>query len=515
MKNNIKKFGFILVFVMLFTSSSFAKSYLKYEDFFYVDMDMDYKENRFKMSFYDDLDLSNDNVSSKNIYIVDESFDKDKYKDYIKVNAYDSSSVSLEFNNFPFENNKIYYLCVDKNILKADGTKLGVDIQNPFKLNEEYYEKVELENKKIEEAIRKELNIYNKDLTKGNLNEVNSLTFDNSFDLSNLEELEELSNLDKLIFKDYDFTKVNELNFGDIDNFYIELEFINCKIDNFDIFDDNRTFTLNNCEINNLQSLSNKPYLEELKFHNMDLTKFDLDSIFKNLKSVDVFYLVDCNVKDTKFISNLKETRKLYIKGNLEIDCLNLVKCKSLEDIDLEYTKLKNIEQIGYLKNVICLSISYSDLDEIKLNEMCKNKKSFDYLELTNCNLKNIDFVDSLDELDILNISYNQIQNISDVVFQSDLTNLNISNNNLKDISNIANLKGVVYLNISNNKLNNIDILKELKSLSSLNISDNEISNINVIDSLKELDTLNISKEQNEKFKEKLQDKKNIKINVN
>ena len=181
MKNNIKKFGFILVFVMLFTSSSFAKSYLKYEDFFYVDMDMDYKENRFKMSFYDDLDLSNDNVSSKNIYIVDESFDKDKYKDYIKVNAYDSSSVSLEFNNFPFENNKIYYLCVDKNILKADGTKLGVDIQNPFKLNEEYYEKVELENKKIEESIRKELNIYNKDLTKGNLNEVNSLTFDNSF----------------------------------------------------------------------------------------------------------------------------------------------------------------------------------------------------------------------------------------------------------------------------------------------------------------------------------------------
>lgn len=446
MKNNIKRFGFILVFVMLFTSVAFAKSYLKYEDFLDLDMDMDYKENRFKIHFYDDLDLSNENMSSKNIYIVDEGFDKDKYKDYININAYNSSSVSLELNNFPFENDKIYYLCVDKNILKADGTKLGVAIQNPFKLNEEYSKKVELKNKKLEEAIRKELNIYNKDLTMGNLNEIENLTFDNGVDLSNLKELDKLNNLNKLIFKDYDFTKANKLDFGNVDSFYIELEFINCKIDNFDIFEDNRFFNLNNCEISNLQSLSNKSYLRQLRFYNMDLTKFDLDSLFKNLKSIDEFYLVDCNVKDTKCISNLKETRKLYIKGDLDIDCLDLVKCQSLEDIDLEYTKLKNIEQIGYLQNMICLSISYTSLDEIKLKQMCENKKSLDYLELTNCNLKNMDFVDSLNKLDILNIS------------------------------------------------------------------NNEISNINLIDNL---NTLILSKDQNEKFKDVLKDKKDIKVRVN
>lgn len=446
MKNNIKRFGFILAFVMLFASSSFAKGDFKYEEILNVDMDMDYKDNRFKISFYDDLELSNDNISSKNIYIVDEDFDKNEYKDYVKINAYNSVGISLDLNNFPFENNKIYYLCVDKNILKADGTKLGVNIQNPFKLNEEYSKKVEVKNKKLEEAIRKELNIYNKDLTMGNLNEIENLTFDNGVDLSNLKELDKLNNLNKLIFKDYDFTKTNKLDFGDVDSFYVELEFINCKIDNFDIFEDNRFFNLNNCEINNLQSLSNKPYLRQLRFYNMDLTKFDLDSLFNNLKSIDEFYLVDCNIKNTKCISNLKETRKLYIKGDLDIDCLDLLKCQSLEDIDLEYTKLKNIEQIGYLQNMICLSISYSNLDEIKLNEMCKNKKELDYLELTNCNLKNMDFVDSLNKLDILNIS------------------------------------------------------------------NNEISNINLIDNL---NTLILSKDQNEKFKDVLKDKKNINIRVN
>ncbi|WXR62466.1 leucine-rich repeat domain-containing protein [Peptostreptococcaceae bacterium AGR-M142] len=463
MKKILRRFFTLSIMISLFSTISFAQYIPKYEEF--IDFEFNHSKDFFELEFTSNLDTSFDNINTKKIYITDEDFDKEKYNDYIFIEDIYKREVDIRAKDFPFEENKIYYICVQKDLLMEDGNTLGVNIKKPFRLDNKFNKEIEINNSKLEDKIREKLNIYDKKLTLLDLSMIQSLNFDGDFDYNFFKEMNLLKNLKTIKIKNYDFTYDNDFELK-----YYDLELVNCKIDKFNIFKNINGLTLDNCQINDFYSIRNLESLMDLKFSNMDLSKYDLDSVFETINKISELELVNCELKNTKFLSKLEHLMKLYISSDVLVDTYDLPDSIYLQDIDFEYVKVINLKELANKENLVCFSMSNVDMDESKLKELCKDKKTFDYLELSNCNLKNLDFINDLESLDILNIS--------------------------------------------NNKIENIDSLIKLERLRVLDISDNEIKNIDVFDNLENLTYLTISTNQNEQFKSKIQNLKDIKITV-
>ncbi|MCT4584226.1 MAG: hypothetical protein N4A54_04800 [Peptostreptococcaceae bacterium] len=454
MKNMIKNLALVLVFSLLFTSNSSAYYMHKFNYFAQIE----YSGYGFEILFFNPVLNTKENISTNNIYIVDQNFNKLDDLTGINFDFYRQESIGtidIELDDIKLKPDKIYYIVVDKNILLENGEKLGVDIKKPFKVNGLYNEFIDIKNENLRYAVEYELDGKDK-LSKGDLNEIYSISLSDIQKFSDLKELIYFENLQNIEFKNVDFSNWDEQDYAflnELNNIwdYVKLTLVDCKIKDFDMIQKNLDLyrlCIDNCEIKNIKGISNLKNIEYIEFINSDLTKFDLEEEFSTINDLQSFIFKNCEFKNLKF---LKAFEKLEI---LELTNSNF----DLDDLDIAF----------------------------------ENKNMLTTLIIANSNIDNIDFLKGLNDLDCLEIYGNEI----------------------KDISALNNMTELGSLDISGNKITNIDVLNNLNNIYFLDIGYNEIKDFSVLENIIDLEQLGVSKDQIEIIKANINLNKDIDIDV-
>lgn len=309
------------------------------------------------------------------------------------------------------------------------------------------------------------------------------------------EELLELTVLD---ISNFDFLYNYYDVIDDYDNKYIkEIP----KLDNILSFDILKHFK-------NITSLNIFSYYEDVSLPNLNefknLTDISLTSVnmndFKflkdstNIKNLSLYQTNLIN-GDLSFLENNQLLELSLVDTNLELENLNFLKnSKTLDSLTIINTKIKNLDTLNEFKNLTILDLADLDISNLSLNNLeslflknCNIKTTpddinFDNLyevELDNCKISNLDFLNNcsnLEDLIIKNTNLKSFPDLSNITI-SNLTLDNCKFDDFKDISNC----NIINLTIKDIDLSNLDFIDEMTSLESLNIynSSVDISNIN------------------------------------
>ncbi|GMQ59688.1 hypothetical protein AN1V17_40880 [Vallitalea sediminicola] len=194
------------------------------------------------------------------------------------------------------------------------------------------------------------------------------------------------------------------------------------------------------------------------------------------------YWYAEVSIDDSNLRNALKQNIGKLNRANLyDVTTLDLSKCN-----------IKNLDGIQNLKNIRYLCLSNNRIKEIKYI----NNLNVDSLDLSNNKIDNIPKLD-LPKLRILDLSGNNIkdiQNISNIITLEDLV---LSDNKIDNIGELTKLPNLILLDLNLNYLSSIDGIENLKTLKSLLIGGNDINNINNIKYLSNLEDLILSDNQN------------------
>lgn len=220
----------------------------------------------------------------------------------------------------------------------------------------------------------------------------------------------------------------------------------------------------------------------EDKKHNVNLHgKFTILKIKSNDEEINSkIILSETFVSDSLVFKNLDFNNLKVNFNNLNVYELKILKCKNLENINLKFPKLTNLTIKG-LKNFEINDISSLKLHYLNLSEFDFRVIVFDYerfpfinlikkLIITNCNMKRIFGLESIQYLEHLDLSKNKLDICPAI--PKHIVSLNLSNNKINEMCDL-NLKNLMFIDISDNKLYTFP--KFPKSLSELSIGNNPI----------------------------------------
>lgn len=190
----------------------------------------------------------------------------------------------------------------------------------------------------------------------------------------------------------------------------------------------------------------------------------------------------------------LNDITYLYLE-NMGIDNYDLKQIidmfPNLVNLKLSHNEITNISVLNDVKDrwYFSVDLSYNKINDISnLNE----NPYINGLSLKGNNISDISSINKLNNLYNLDVSDNVIfwnENIEN----KHLTTLNASNTNLKDIKLLKNFYNVSDLNISNNPISSLDGIDEL-NIYSLNISKTDINDFEKLKNYKnELNTLEVN----------------------
>jgi len=156
-------------------------------------------------------------------------------------------------------------------------------------------------------------------------------------------------------------------------------------------------------------------------------------------------------------------------------ECVRLLKPIELNDEEVYEKIQKDVDAEGG-----------KDYGEILVYQ-AENLKS---LDLSNCYINDISFLESFINLENLNLEGNRIGNILPLKDLYNLKTLALSSNNIGDITPLYNLTELEYLDLSENRLENVENLSQLVNLKYLNLSNNKIDGIAPLAGFLKLETL-------------------------
>lgn len=286
--------------------------------------------------------------------------------------------------------------------------------------------------------------------------------------LSN-NNIKDVSSLAKLNIANLVLTGNNEIKgYGKLQNVY-GLSLNNCNIRMLESFE--KTDRLNSLNLSNNPYLSSKSKLpEELNF--LDIS--------------------NCNLNNLEIISNLRQLYELNVSSNKLTNLNDLPNFKEIISIKVSNNKINNwdkLKEIGITFNV-------PEINEYEEEYYEYEGKYFGYkydgsitLEANNCNIKDISVFNDLKIRD-LTLKDNNLEDISnlknDVITTIDLSN----NNNLKGFDS---LKNIEVGNFENCGITNLNEILKLENIQSLNLKDNKIVDINDLSKLKNLVSLSLA----------------------
>ena len=190
-----------------------------------------------------------------------------------------------------------------------------------------------------------------------------------------------------------------------------------------------------------LQGLEYATLLENL--HVEKAINYDVLTGLQNLKSLyvrEIYYQDDYNS-----ICNLQNLQELTLSNVDFVDKYDFNQLpKTLDTLQIQYSKLDNIERINEFTNLNELRISglYYEIKTIngleKINEL-KNLKKLG-LSLGEGKIENVDFLKDNDSIEELDISNNYLTNIDVLETMKNLKGINISYNNIQDLTVVKRL---------------------------------------------------------------------------
>lgn len=310
---------------------------------------------------------------------------------------------------------------------------------------------VDFADEKMEQLIRREVNIYNQAIYPAELEKVTSLSNLDSNgqriqgDIESLEDLQWLPNLKKL-------TLVNEKS------------------------------------ISNISAVFNQKNLTSITLSGCNIPK-DMLTRFTEFEKLEYLNLDSNNISDIEFIKEIKGLIGLSLANNAITELSPLEDLLSLAELDISNNAFNSITVLQKLYLIKDLNLSGNSLKD--LNNLAVNTK-IENLDVSNCNMKSLSGVKRLTSLKRLNASNNSITDFGDIKSLTSLEYINLSKNNISSVSFAENLS-VKELDLSGNSIKNIKPIQKTKNLQNLNLSDNNISNIEYLAELSELSVLNIS----------------------
>lgn len=215
---------------------------------------------------------------------------------------------------------------------------------------------------------------------------------------------------------------------------------------------------------------------------------------------IDNVNLSNSNISNIDGIEIFSNVRDLDLSNNNIVDISELSKLKNLVEINLEGNKIKDVTPLAnYENNIYKINLSNNNIKDVsslaKLNitnlVLTGNNEIKGYgklqnvygLYLNNCNIRMLESFEKTDKLNSLDLSNNPYLS-SKSKLPEELNFLDISNCNLNNLEIISNLRLLYELNVSSNKLTNLNDLPNFKDITSIKVSNNKINNW---DKLKEI----------------------------
>lgn len=217
--------------------------------------------------------------------------------------------------------------------------------------------------------------------------------------------------------------------------------------------------------------------LEELSFRGLKDFKISEEFEAKNLKKKSLSNINFLENYNYNKFRNLEELEYINISSKVDVDYINLPKCKKINIENCEINSNLRIINLEYIEEFIL-----KGNEENKINFREINKDIFNHLK--NIKILNISYSNfnwEQDSLDFPNakkiiLSNNQLKNNIPIINSNNLEHLDLSKNNYTGQLPNINLPKLIYLNLSNNKLEGKINKEIINNLEYLNLSNNNLN---------------------------------------
>ena len=218
----------------------------------------------------------------------------------------------------------------------------------------------------------------------------------------------------------------------------------------------------------------------------MDVTSCRLIKNNRTIQNYPIF----AYVKEIKFQDKYLEeaVRKNLKKPTGPIRLQDLDQLKSLE---AEYSGITDLSGLEYARNLEKVDLNHNGLNEDDFWVFGMDSK-IKYLDVSANEIKDINFLYSLDRLSYLDIGSTAIKDIEPLRSLTNLKELYFYGTTVKDLTPIAHLNNLVDLDISGTDITNFSPLKDLTKLETLWMRGANVNSFAFLNKLSNLKTLNI-----------------------
>ncbi len=348
-------------------------------------------------------------------------------------------------------------------------------------------------------------------------------------DITNLEGIEALTDLQKLYLQKNDIIDISALSemveLTHLDLYYNEVEDIKplMKMSKLNTLNLSRTY------ITDIGALSGITSLRILNLEGLELTSIDALSELVSLNTLDLSLN---DITSINALSKLTELNTLDLSSNeiTNIDALlTLTGLRTLNldgfgprSYNLEDTVAIDLNPLSEMTWLNTLSMRSNELIDLSVFSTMKELAS---LDLSSNKISDITALSEMDGLSTLDLSFNEITNIAALAGMTGLRTLYLDgiglrpinfevsvaidldplsemiwlnalflqSNHITDISALSTLKDLKTLDLSRNEISDIEVLSEMTKLSSLYLYYNNIVNVDALSNLSELSSLYLS----------------------
>ncbi len=186
------------------------------------------------------------------------------------------------------------------------------------------------------------------------------------------------------------------------------------------------------------------------------------------------------------FFPNVQE---LTIDSGVTCEDYSAIKdLRSLTELDLSDADLVNIDFLNSLTDLQILGLSGN---HIRNGNAIASLRGLEYLDISENELSDLSFVSELANLKVLYVEGNkEISDITPLSILEKLEALSISNTAVIDIQPLCALKKLNEISAAGNGIDNLEPISTLENLSWLDVRDNNIVDVSPLRKLKELEYL-------------------------
>ena len=292
--------------------------------------------------------------------------------------------------------------------------------------------------------------------------------------ISEIEGLEDLTNLEELILKNNNISRMHNLNH--LKNLK-QLNLQGNNITEISGLEGNlKNLTSLNLSHNQISEIENLENLTNLKYLLLDNNKI---SKLKNLKKLP-------NIERISILAgnNLPKPASSDLRGWNAAEY-----CKGENIVPIQEVELRGKRYEVILGTLFLRDKSIRDISEIK---GLRDIKGLMILDLSNNHITRIKNLESFKNLRRLDLSWNKIGKIEGLKFLNNLESLNLFRNNIRKIEGLGNLTNLKSLWLPDNKISKIEGLEKLVNLESIHLGSNNISVIEGLESLCNLRALHL-----------------------